>query len=70
MMYFKFHDLEAKTDLRGLFSFQQWMESRFSMLRFDLIIMLLCIELILIKHLKIAKWLTFYFNSRVREGQF
>ena len=34
-MYFKFHDLEAKTDLRAYFSFQQRMEGHFSMLRFD-----------------------------------
>ena len=59
-MYFKFHDLESKTDLRAHFSFQQRMEGHFLMLYRtypDLT-------------LKIAKWLTFYFISRVREGQF
>ena len=32
-----YHDLEAKTDLRASFSFQQRMEGHFSMLRFDLL---------------------------------
>ena len=35
MMYFKFHDLEAKIDLRAYFPFQQRMEGHFSMLKFD-----------------------------------
>ena len=33
-MYFNFHDLKAKTDIRAYFSFQQRMEGHFSVLRF------------------------------------
>ena len=35
MMHFKIYNLEAKTDLRVYFSFQQRIEVHFSMLRFD-----------------------------------